>query len=45
MPIESGSDKRLKCGGQKEGLRGAIVGMKDKGGRRADADKLGTWQL
>jgi len=45
MPIESGCDKTLKCLGQYEGVRWAIVGMMGIGGRRANADKLGSRQL
>jgi len=45
MPIEFRSHTRLKCVGQWEGIRREIVGMKDMGGRGADADKLGSRQL
>jgi len=45
MQIEHGSEKTLKGVGQWPGVRGAIVGMTGKGGRRADVDKLRSWRL
>jgi len=45
MPIQSGSDKTLKCVGHYEGVRRAMVGMKGIGGCSADADKRGSRQM